>query len=136
MAYIHIYKDTPTDGGVDGTLVSEGTGLSPITIGPLNATNNEVSAALKLAIRCESGYLTTGSVTITPTGTTYLKWALAPNDAGAAGTFEAYGAALTITATVPDTNYLFWAKAKATDDENPVNDVTVDFQVAATIAAE
>ena len=38
-------------------------------------------------------------------------------------------------ATVAATNQLFWARAKATSDENPVNDITVDLTVAATIAA-
>lgn len=132
--YIHLYKNTPT-GATGGTLVSEGTGLAPITIGPLNATNNEISSPLKLAIRCESGYVTTGNVVITPTGATgatVLKWALG----GTTGSFGAYGDPYTITGAVPDSNVFFYAKAKATDDENPVNDTTVDFQVSATIAAE
>lgn len=132
MAYIHLYKDTPTVSATDGTLVSEGTGLSPITIGPLNATNNEISDPLKLAIRCEDGYVTTGDVTITPTGTTYLKWALG----GTTGSFGSYGDPYTITGAIPDTNIIFYTRAKATNDENPVNDITVDFQVSATIAAE
>lgn len=30
MSRIKIYKDSPTAGGTDGTLVSEGTGVTPI----------------------------------------------------------------------------------------------------------
>ena len=131
--YIHSYFGTVTQGGVDGTLVSEGTGLVPITT-PLILVGNECSP-IKLAARCDSGYATYGSTVITPTGTTYDKWALAPDNAGAPGTFGAYGAALTIAGQIGATNQLFWAKAKAVNGETPQNDTTVDLQVAATIQA-
>lgn len=134
MAYIHTYQGTVTSGGTDGTQVSENTGLAPIIV-TLNATNNEESSAIKLAVRCESGYTTSGNTTITPTGTSSSKWALAPDNAGSPGTFGAYGAALTISSAIGATNQLFWAKAKATSDETPVNDATVDLVIAATIAA-
>ena len=136
MADIHIYKGTVTAGGTDGTLVSEGGAqTSPITVGPLNATNNEVSTDQKLAIRCDIGFATSGSTTITPTGTTAAKWALAPDNAGSAGTYGAYGAALTISSVINAVNTIFWTKAKATSDESPVNDVSVSLQVSATVAA-
>lgn len=136
MADIHIYKGTVTAGGTNGTLVSEaGAQTSPIEIGQLNATNNEVSTDQKLAIRCDTGYTTSGDTTITPTGTTAAKWALAPDNAGAAGTYGAYGAALTISSAIDATNTIFWVKAKATSDESPSNDVSVSLQVSATVAA-
>jgi len=131
--YIHSYKDSPTSGGIDGTLVSENTGLTPIAT-PLILVGNECSP-IKLAVRCDSGYATYGSTVITPVGTTYDKWALAPDSAGSPGTFGAYGAALTISGQVGATNQLFWAKAKAVNGEAPQNDTTVDLQVAATIQA-
>lgn len=134
--HVHIYKGTVTAGGTDGTQVSEGTNLAPITVGPLNATSNEESGAVKLAIRCDAGYVTTGNTTITPTGTTAVKWALAPDNAGVPGVFGAYGASLTIATAVDATNTIFWAKAKATADEaDPVNDATVKLQTQATVAA-
>lgn len=129
-AYAHIYKGLPTSGGTDGTLVSEGTGLTPVSIGPLNIVTNEVSDPVKLAIRCVTGYKTVGDVTITPTGTTAAKWALAPDSSGSPGTFGAYGAALTISSEIGATNTIFWAKAKATNDESEANDVTVTLAVA------
>jgi len=136
MADIHVYKGTVTAGGTDGTLVSEaGAQTAPITVGPLNSTNNEVSTDQKLAIRCDAGYTTSGDTTITPTGTTAAKWALAPDNAGAAGTYGAYGAALTISSAIDATNTIFWTKAKSTSDESPVNDVSVSLQVSATVAA-
>lgn len=133
--YIHVYKGTVTSGGTDGTQVSEGTGATPISVGPLDASTNEESAAIKLAARCESGYQTSGNTVITPVGTTAAKWALAPDNAGVPGTWGAYGSALTISSVIGATNQLFWAKAKATSDENPANDTSVDLQVAATIVA-
>jgi len=136
MADIHVYKGTVTAGGTDGTLVSEeGAQTAPITVGPLNSTNNEVSTDQKLAIRCDTGYVTSGDTAITPTGTTAAKWALAPDNAGVAGVYGAYGAALTISSAIDATNTIFWAKAKSTSDESPVNDVSVSLQVSATVDA-
>ena len=133
-ALIGIYFGTVTAGGTDGTRASEGTGATPITIGPLDTATNEESSAVKLAIRCDSGYAATGA-TITPTGTTATKWALAPDDAGSAGTFGAYGAALSVGA-VSDANTLVWAKTKAASAETPTNDTSVDLVIAATISPE
>lgn len=130
--HYHIYKNNPTEGGTDGVLVSEGTGLTPVEIGPLNATNNEESSAIPLAIRCDTGYKTIGNVTITPVGTTKEKWALSTDGT----TWQTYGSGITISTEVGATNKLFYVKAKATDDEvDPVNDTTVDIKVEAVIAA-
>jgi len=133
-ALIGIYFGTLTAGGTNGTRASEGTGATPVSIGPLNTATNEISAATKLAIRCDSGYAAAANATITPTGTTAAKWALAPDNSGSAGTFGAYGAALTITGAITAVNQLFWAKAKATSDESPSNDTSVDLVIAATIS--
>lgn len=135
MAYIHMYMGSPTAGGTNGTQVSEGTGTTPITTGNLNASTNEEGAAIKLALRCDTGYNTYGNTTVTPTGTSASKWALANDNSGSAGTFGAYGAALTISSIINTTNTIFWAKAKATSDETPSNDTTVDLVVNTTIQA-
>jgi len=126
---------SPTAGGTNGTQVSEGTGTTPITTGNLNASTNEEGAAIKLALRCDTGYNTYGNTTVTPTGTSASKWALANDNSGSAGTFGAYGAALTISSIINTTNTIFWAKAKATSDETPSNDTTVDLVVNTTIQA-
>ena len=131
MANIHVYKDTVTLGAKDGTQVSEGTGLQPISIGLLNATNNEESVSTTLALRCDAGFKTTGDTVITPIGTTANKWALSLDGI----TFGSYGAGLTISTTVDENNILFYIKAKATSDETPVNDTSVDIQVSAQIIA-
>jgi len=202
MAYIHTYLNG-SSGGTDGTLVSEGTGLSPITC-TLNSTNNEVSSPIKLAIRCDSGYQSTSDIVIIPIGLSttvsgtnnsgqavlnvtsatgyskgetivigtggtvetkvissisvnaitlttnlvnthsngetivsqsYLKWALAPDNSGSAGTFGDYGTGLTISSVVGATNTIFWIMAKSTSDEIPMNDISCSLQVTTTIGA-
>lgn len=136
MSYIHLYMNNPTAGGTDGIMVSEGTGDNPITIGPLDASEGEESAPVKLAVRCEPGYKTSGTVTIQPVGTSASKWALAPDSNGSPGTFLDYGQAMTITDVIGSTNYILWVKARATNDEPPQNDTSVDIQIRATIVVE
>jgi len=135
MAFIHLYKDNPTAGGTDGVQVSEGTETDPITVGPLNASLNEESQPIKLALRCEPGYKTYGNTTVQPVGTNADKWALAPDNNGSPGTWGAWGGTLTITAEIGSTNYIFWAKARAVNGETPQNDRSVDLQVNAVIQA-
>jgi hypothetical protein len=135
VAYIHVYTGTVTAGGTNGTAVSEGTGAAPITTAVLSASSNEVGSWIKCAVRCDTGYKTSGTTTITPTGTTAAKWDLAPDNAGSAGTAVGYGNALSIATEIGATNTLFWTRAKATSDEAPVNDTSVDLVVAATIVS-
>jgi hypothetical protein len=133
--YMHLYMNNPTAGGTDGTDITEGSTLSPLKV-VLNAIKNEESAAIKLGIRCESGYKTDAVTTITPTGTSSAMWALAQDNAGAAGTFGAYGAALTLASGIDTTNTIFWIKAKSVDTEDPINDTSVSLAVAcSTIVA-
>lgn len=139
MAYIHVYQGNPTAGGTNGTLVSEATEASAISF-TLNASNNEESTAMKLAVRCEVGYQTTSAgVTVDIVDNSAsgkdLKWALASDNAGSAGTFGAYGATLTLSGVIGATNVIFWVKAKATSDEAPQNDTNVDLKVEGIVEA-
>ena len=133
--YLHIYSGSPTAGGSDGQLLSEGDHSAPVTIGPLNASTNQVSSPVKMAVRADvdggtgKAYLTAAVTTITPTGTTASDWALAPDNGGSAGTFGAYGAALTLVAGITNTNTIFWAMAKAVNGENPSTDISVGLHV-------
>jgi hypothetical protein len=45
MAYYHVYQGSVTEGGTNGTQVSEDTESSPISV-TLNATNNEESSSI------------------------------------------------------------------------------------------
>ena len=86
--YHHFYMNNPTAGGTDGTQISEDRAFTaPLSV-VLDATANE-SKAVKLAVRCLTGYETVGSTTIAPyyyNGTDYVasggniaKWKLAPD---------------------------------------------------------
>lgn len=128
--YIHLYRNNPTAGGVDGNLVSEGDGSNPITSASSVTTGNE-SEVITLAARCETGYTTSGNAVITPTGTTATYWSLSLDGV----TWLAYGAALTIASTITAVNTLFYAKYKAAAGENPATDKTVSFNTVAKIIA-
>src|SRR5512135_2629340 len=102
--FIHWYQGDPTQGGTDGTVLSEGTEVTPLTLGPLDRTINQESAVTTMALRCDPTYMTTGDIGIFPSGTTATHWAVAPQVAGAAGTFMAYGGTLTLSNVVYATN--------------------------------
>ena len=128
--YIHLYKNNPTAGGVDGSPVSEGTELDPITTKGLNPVINEESMPIKAALRCEAGYNTSGDVTVTPIGASASKWALSLDGI----TWGLYGTVLTINSVVGVVNTIIYAKAKAVSGELPTNDVSVVLQIAGNVA--
>lgn len=118
--YIRIYKD--------GTQISEGTGLTPISIGPLNATNSEESAAVEIVIKADTGYTTVGNTTVSFEGASAAKWSICNTAAGT------YASTLTIATPITDVGKSVFIKAKATPDEAPANDTTVDIKVAAVVS--
>lgn len=122
MAYIKLYKAS------DDSVVSEqGTFTNAIEF-TLRADLNQEDS-IRLYAMADAGYEVT-TTTVTPTGTSAAKWALAPDNAGSAGTYETYGNPLTLgTVGNGDGKVYFWAKAKATSDETPVNDVSVTLDV-------
>ncbi len=127
-AYINVYKNNPTSGGTDGTAVSiGGTYTEPISVS-LNATNNE-SKKIKLAIRCESGYTTSGNTVIADSGDTDDRWKLCLTENGT------YTDSITISSAIGTTNTVFWAQASSASSESPTTDRSVSLQVTATIAA-
>jgi hypothetical protein len=136
-AYMGIYQGTVTAGGQDGNRVSEDPDdNAPISV-TLNASTNEVSGNIKLAIRClNANHRTVGNTVIQLTGTTAAKWQLAPdNGSGSPGVWSADGGSITISSVIDNTNTIFWAKAKATSDEGPQNNTSVNIQVTATVEA-
>jgi hypothetical protein len=130
MAYIKLYK------GSDNSEVSGSGTLTNAVTFTLRADLNEEGTAQELYAKAESGYVV-NDVTITPTGTSANKWALAPDSGGSPGTYGAYGAALDLGDGIDDTTgKTFWIKAKAVDTETPVNDTSVTLVVAGVAAAE
>ena len=132
---IHIYKNNPTAGGNDGSMVSEGTNGNPIIIGPLDASKNEESAPLKLAIRCDDGYVARDGAKITAT----IGESLNPSDMwefSLDGTnWSGYKSVLAIEQEINNTNMVFYCRAKATENEQPSNDITAKIIVIATVEA-
>ena len=139
---IKIYKNNPTAGGTDGTLVSSGTGLNPIESGAIKVPESGYAEGnwIKLAVRCDTGYETVedssrhARISIEDSAGVTL-WQLAPDNAGSAGTPEDWGDPLDFLTKIGDTNTIFWARARVASTEEPANDESVDIQVAATIGA-
>ena len=134
-AYINLYTGTVTAGGTDGTAVSTGdTETSPVSV-TLNATNAE-TAIVKCALRCDTGYKTSGDTKLSFTGTSSTKWQVASDNnyadatAAAAATFAT---SLTISTAIDATNTIVWLKALSSADESPANDTTTDLQVDCTV---
>lgn len=135
--YIHIYRASttggPTAGGVDGNQVSEaGAETNPI-VNPtaLSVLSPAESIAIPLALRCDTGYNTSGNVTVAPVGTSLADWALSLDGV----TWLAYGATLTITTAITTVNTLFYAKCKSVLNEAVQNDTTVSFQIVGNAVA-
>lgn len=124
--YINVYKNNPTADGTDGTAVSTGGAYTdPITVS-LDASQSE-SKKVKLAIRCETGYKTSGNTVIADSGDTNDRWKLCLTENGT------YTDSITISSTIGTTNVIFWAQASSANTESPSTDRSVSLQVTATI---
>lgn len=126
--YINVYKGNPTAGGTNGTALSTGGDMtSPLTI-VLDASINEVKTE-KLAIRCETGYRTTGNTVIQDFGDTDDRWKFSLTEDG---TFDD---AITISSAIGAVNTIFWARASSSSLESPSRDTSVTLKVTAMIEA-
>ena len=126
-AYLNVYTNNPTEGGTDGTTVSEGDYTSPISV-VLDASKNE-EKVIKLAIRAESDYYAESGTTISDSGDTNDRLKLSfSSDTG-------WADSLTFSDTILSTNTIFYAKATSDSLENPQTDRSVSFNVTATIKA-
>ena len=125
---LHIYTNNPTEGGKDGTEVSSGTELSPISV-LLDAGKAE-EKAVKCAVRCESGFHIDGALTIKFVGDHADKWKAAINNGYTAETVleSAEWKDSISLSNVADKNTIFWVKALSGVDEPPQQDTSVDIQ--------
>ena len=138
---LHIYMNNPTEGATDGTEVSSGTELVPIEV-TLDASKAE-EKAVKLAVRCDTGYEIEGATTVSftgGTGATIDRWRVAHDDnfadAAAALASATWETAITI-GNVAATNKVFWVKASCDTTETPSNDRSVDvFATGLVVATE
>jgi hypothetical protein len=120
-SYIHAYHN--------GQQISEGTGLSPLVVGPLNASDNEVSEAKALELKTEAGFKTYGDTTISFEGNTSSKWMISLTESGD------YTSSVTISDEITADGTTVYVKAKATDDEAPANDTTTTIKLSCVIQA-
>ena len=126
--YINVYMNNPTADSTDGTAVStDGAYTAPISF-VLDASQNE-SQTLKLAIRTEAGYITSGMTTISDENDTddRLKLSWTEN-----GTFSD---SISTANSISSVNTIFYAKASSADTEAPQTDRSASFKINAVIVS-
>ena len=133
---LHIYMNNPTEGGKDGTEVSSGTELAPISV-LIDAGKGE-QKAVKCAVRCESGFHIDGDLTIKFVGDHADKWKVAMDHNYTTDTVLTVAdwkdeIALSGVGTV---NVIFWVKAMSSSDEQPQSDVSVDLQAEGLLVSD
>lgn len=125
--HLHLYMNNPTADEIDGTEISSGDDTLPLSV-TLDASQSEAKA-MKVAVRCDSGYLIDGDTSIYFEGTNASKWKVSADDdypdAATALTYGVWANTLTL-ANVKDKNVVFWVKATSTSGEAPQNDRSVD----------
>ena len=133
---LHIYMNNPTAGSTDGTEVSSGTELAPISV-LLDAGKGE-QKAVKCAVRCESGFHIDGVLTIKFVGDHADKWKAAMDNKYTAETAleSAEWKDVISLQNVRNTNTVFWIKAISTADEKPQQDVSVDIQAEGLLVSD
>ena len=124
MQYIKFFNGSVSAGATNGELVTEENPIFAVT----NTDGTEVSQ--EIAIRCESGFSAYGDATLSFTGENADKWAF---EIG--GVKSEYGASATLTG-LKDTNSIIKIYAKATEDENPSNDTSVEINIRCEIQAK
>lgn len=128
MAYFKAYFAS------DNTVVSEAPSLTAPVELSLRADLNE-NKQVRLYVMADPGYSVSGTEVV-PSGTTAAKWSLAPDSSGTPGTFGAAGAKLTLGTVGNGTGKVyFWAKAAASSDEGPVNDISVKLDLTGIASA-
>lgn len=83
----------------------------------------EQSDNVRLYLKNDSGYKTTGTKVV-GSGTSVARWELAPDNAGAAGTYQAANMNLDLGEVTTAPKY-FWARASALSSETVEKDVSV-----------
>ena len=133
---LHIYTNNPTGGRKDGTEVSSGTELSPISV-LLDAGKSE-EKAVKCAVRCENGFHIDGALTIKFVGDHADKWKAAINNGYTAETVleSAEWKDSISLSNVADKNTIFWVKALSSADEPPQQDTSVDIQAEGLLVSD
>lgn len=130
MGHLRLVTNNPTQGGKDGTVTP-----IPTTAIPINAIVNTGAAnhsLVKVALRCDDGYMTTGVWEVSFVGTTDRRWsvadgALCPNEEFAET--ATYTDSLTLNDVIKNTNRVLWLKASTDGVEGNVVDTSVSLRV-------
>lgn len=128
MSLISIFKNNPTEGLTDGTQVSTGTDYSEPINFTLDASQNE-TATVKLAIRTNSGYATSGTTTISDNGDTNDRLKLCWTENGT------YTDELTTNDSIGAANKIFYCKASSSSEELPRLDRSLSLRVSCVLIA-
>ena len=144
---LSIYTGNVTGGAKDGTFVSRERAMTaPISV-LLDSSNGE-SKCIKCAIRCNSGYKTSGTTTI---GFMYWDGTNYQINGGAMGRFKialdngytednvdanaSWVDSIDITDEITDTNVVFWIKISSVLGEAPVRDNTISLTAKGVVVA-
>ena len=123
---VNIYQGNVTAGSKDGTKVSTGgTYTAPVDV-ELDASKNE-SKIIPLAIRADSGYKTTGTVTIGDSNDTADRWKFSWTQGGT------FTDSISTEDAITDVNKIFYAKASSASTELPQADEAVSAHVVSKI---
>lgn len=130
MGHLRLITNNPTQGGKDGTVTP-----IPTTTIPINAIVNTGTAnhsLVKVALRCDEGYMTTGAWEVSFIGTTSARWSVAdgmlyPTEEMAET--ATYSSSLTLDSVIKNTNRVLWLKASTDGVEGNVVDTSVSLRV-------
>jgi hypothetical protein len=130
MGHLRLITNNPTQGGKDGTVTP-----IPTTTIPINAIVNTGDAnhsLVKVALRCDDGYMTTGDWEVSFIGTTSTRWSVADGmlypteDMAETAT---YSSSLTLDSVIKNTNRVLWLKASTDGVEGNVVDTSVSLRI-------
>lgn len=136
MALLKIYGDSPTADGTDGTAISEsGTLTNPITATLTVTEEDAATAVVKCALRCDSGYQTSGSFDLTlvdaETKSEYTGEDLTISKA--ADLDGTWSSSLTFDDSIGATNTLFYVKFHADAGTLPTTNTSVQLMHNAVV---
>lgn len=123
---IRLYIENPMAGGTNGKEISESTQEFPLNV--VVNTGEANHTIVKAALRCDTGYRTTGPTEITFSGATAARWQIADDDNFAneeMAELATFSDHLEIEDTIGDTNHIVWLKISATASEEAQVDTSV-----------
>lgn len=108
----------------------DGSGSTPVSIGPVDAATGTPSSAEALLIYTDTGYKAAANAVLSFVGANKDRWQLSANGTTWPTT---WGDSLTITSQITSTGVTVYCRAKALTTETPSVDTSVDMKIVATI---